>query len=226
MMQVQYSVAARCRQVSKFPGHLRDFRAFCKCSISTLTMPFLAASIEIKKRAFASGFSCWPADGPGSYIESSKGNVQIRSTFIANSFEGGWTMFEQIFDEYRNAVDSSFKMQQEMYRQWMNGWPVKPPDFTKAVDREADENMVRTYQKKWNGTIAEILEKHREALNLQYKSGIETIASAFCATEAKTPEQYWRLTQEFMRKSIDSYKTAFESHASMWRGSPRCGWRW
>ena len=71
-------------------------------------------------------------------------------------------MFEQIFDEYRKAVDSSFKMQQEMYRQWMNGWPVKPPDVTKAVDRGAFKDQIRSYQKKWSQTLAESMEKHRE----------------------------------------------------------------
>jgi len=57
-------------------------------------------------------------------------------------------MFEQIFDEYRKAVDSSFKMQQELYRQWMNGWPVKPPDVEKAVDRGAFQDQIRAHQKK------------------------------------------------------------------------------
>ena len=37
------------------------------------------------------------------------------------------------------------------------------------------------------------------------------IQSAFQTTEAKTPEECWRLTQEFWRKSIDQYKTAFEA---------------
>jgi len=122
-------------------------------------------------------------------------------------------MFEQIFDEYRRAVDSSFKMQQELYRQWMNGWPVKPPDVTQAVDRGVVKDQIRSYQKKWSQTLAEGMEKHREALNQQYKSGIAAIESAFRMTEAKTPEECWRLTQEFWRKSIDTYKTTFETQS-------------
>jgi len=133
-------------------------------------------------------------------------------------------MFEQIFDEYRKAVDSSLKMQQEMYRQWMNGWPVKPPDVTPVMDRGAVKEQIRSYQKKWSHTLAETMEEQRESLNEQYKSGIETIESAFRTTEAKTPEEFWRLTQEFWRKSIDSYKTAFQAQskyvqdlAQMWQ---------
>jgi hypothetical protein len=132
-------------------------------------------------------------------------------------------MFEQIFDEYRKAVDSALKMQEEMYRQWMNGWPIKPPDVTSAEDRGVVKEQIRSYQKKWSDTLAETMEKHREALNEQYKSGILAIESAFRTTEATTPEEYWRLTQEFWRKSIDTYKSAFESQgkyvqdlAQMW----------
>jgi len=48
-------------------------------------------------------------------------------------------MFEQIFEEYRKAVDSSFKVQQEMYRKWMNLWPVKPPDFDASLEADLVE---------------------------------------------------------------------------------------
>jgi hypothetical protein len=120
-------------------------------------------------------------------------------------------MFEQIFDEYRKAVDSSFKLQEDMYRQWLNGWPIKPQSNPAESTRSAVEEKIRSYRQQWSDTLAETLENHRETLNAQYKSGIEAIRSAFRTTEAKTPEEYWRLTQEFWRKSIDLYKTAFEA---------------
>jgi hypothetical protein len=127
-------------------------------------------------------------------------------------------MFEKIFDDYRKAVESSFKMQQQMYRQWMNGWPVKTPGGAGGVRGGAVEEEIRDYQKRWSSALAEILEQHRETLNNQYKSGIEAIDSAFRTTEARTPEEYWRLTQEFWRKSIDSYKTAFEAQSHYVQG--------
>ncbi len=122
-------------------------------------------------------------------------------------------MFEQIFDEYRNAVDSSLKIQQEMYREWMNGWPVKSPDVAAGADRGSVKEQICSYQKEWSHTLAEAMDKHRKSLTEQYKSGILAIGSAFETTEAKTSEEYWRLTQEFWRKSIDSYKTAFEAQS-------------
>jgi hypothetical protein len=120
-------------------------------------------------------------------------------------------MFEQIFDEYRKAVDSSFKMQEEMCRRWLNGWPIKPQNNTVEATHIAVEEKIRSYREQWSDTLAQTLENHRETLNAQYRSGIEAIRSAFQTTEAKTPEEYWRLTQEFWRKSIDLYKTAFEA---------------
>ena len=119
-------------------------------------------------------------------------------------------MFEQIFDEYRTAVESSFEMQQEMYRQWMNGLPIKPPDIGSGAEQGAAKEQIQGYQQRWSQTLAETLEQHRKVLNQQYEEGIKAISSAFRTTEAKTPEEFWRLTQEFWRKSIDSYKTAFQ----------------
>ncbi|MGC8639928.1 MAG: hypothetical protein ACP5XB_08650 [Isosphaeraceae bacterium] len=132
-------------------------------------------------------------------------------------------MFEQIFDQYRKVVESSFETQQDLYREWMNGLPIKPPDLGSSVDHEAAQEHIRTYRERWNETLAEMLEQHRKALNEQYQQGIQAIEAAFRTTEAKTPEEFWRLTQEFWRKSIDSFKTALQIQtkyvqnlASMW----------
>lgn len=127
-------------------------------------------------------------------------------------------MFEQIFDDYRKAVESSFRMQQEMYRNWMNGLPVKPSDFDGGLERDEVRNRLLSYQSQWSQAVSDALEQHRAALNAQYRSGIETIESAFHTAEARTPEQYWRLTQEFWRKSIDSFKTAFEAQSKYVQG--------
>ncbi len=127
-------------------------------------------------------------------------------------------MFEQMFDEYRKAVDSSFKVQQDMCRQLLNGWSVKPADVTKALDRGAINDQIHGFQRKWSHTLVEIMEKNREVFNQQYKSGIDAIASAFHLTEARTPEQYWRLTHEFWQKSIYTYKTALEAQSKYVEG--------
>jgi hypothetical protein len=120
-------------------------------------------------------------------------------------------MFEQVFDSYRKAVEASFKMQQEMFQQWLNGWPGQVQGNAHGRSIGSLDDQIRSYQKQWSETVRATLDKHRESLNAQYRSGIEAIESAFRTTEAHTPEEYWRLTQEFWRKSIDSFKLAFES---------------
>ena len=127
-------------------------------------------------------------------------------------------MFEKIFDEYRRAIESSIKIQQDMYRQWMSGLPVKPPEVTQTDDPGAIKDQIYRYQREWTHTLAETLDKHRQALDQQYKSGIDAIASAFRMTEARTPEQYWRLTQEFWRKSIDTFKMTIEAQSKYVEG--------
>ena len=42
-------------------------------------------------------------------------------------------------------------------------------------------------QKKWAETVTEMLNKHRETLDAQYKAGIRTIEEAFKVGEAKDP---------------------------------------
>ena len=148
--------------------------------------------------------------GPGGIIEGTHRNPGRLPSRVLQ--EGRWAMFEQIFDEYRNAVDSSLKIQQEMYREWMNGWPVKPPDVAAGGSRVGEgtdlflPGGMEPDPRRGDGQAP-------QGAHQQYKSGILAIGSAFETTEAKTSEEYWRLTQEFWRKSIDSYKTAFEAQS-------------
>jgi len=65
--------------------------------------------------------------------------------------------------------------------------------------------------KKWAETVTDMLNKHRESLDAQYKAGIRTIEEAFKVSEAKDPAQFRRLTEELWRQSFDCLKTVVES---------------
>ena len=65
--------------------------------------------------------------------------------------------------------------------------------------------------RKRSETITDLLNKHREALDSQYRAGIRTIEEAFRVGEAKDPGQFRKLTEELWRQSFDSLKTAAES---------------
>jgi hypothetical protein len=124
-------------------------------------------------------------------------------------------MYDQVYDTFRKAAESTFQVQQEMFRQWMGSWPAQTPATTGTVVAPrvvtGMDDQARSFQKKWIETLTTTLNKHREILDTQYKSSIQAIEVAFRATEAKNPDEYRKLTEEFWRMSIDSLKTAFEN---------------
>jgi|SRR5512135_714920 hypothetical protein len=117
-------------------------------------------------------------------------------------------MFDQILDNYRKAAESTIQFQQEMLRNWTQQWPqvsgVPKPGAAATEQAQAAG-------KKWSETITDLLNKHREALDSQYRAGIRTIEDAFRVGEAKDPAQFRKLTEELWRHSVECLKTTFES---------------
>jgi hypothetical protein len=71
--------------------------------------------------------------------------------------------------------------------------------------------QVYSIQKKLGETITEMLNKHREALDAQYRAGIVAIEDAFQVAEAKDPQQFRKLTEELWRHSYECLKKMAES---------------
>ncbi len=119
-------------------------------------------------------------------------------------------MFDQILDNYRKATESSLQFQQLMLRSFGQQWPSTfgvpiptnpgawPEQFYKA-------------QKQLGDTITDMLTKHRETLDTQYRAGIRSIEEAFRVGEAKDPEQFRKLSEELWRHSYECLKTLAES---------------
>ena len=121
-------------------------------------------------------------------------------------------MFDQVLDNLRKATDSTIHLQQEMFRQWFQQWtqvPGIPTPGTMIVNSWADQ--VHAFQRKWSQTVADMLNKHRETLDSQYRAGIRTIEDAFRVGEAKDPAQFRKLTEELWRSSFDCMKTVMEA---------------
>ena len=127
-------------------------------------------------------------------------------------------MFDMILDNYRKATESTMKLQQEMLRNWTTQWP-----HMFGLPNRACHFRARTMpggewlekfgaaQKKWGETVIEMLNKHRETLDAQYKAGIRTIEDAFKVGEAKDPQQFRRLTEELWKQSFECLNTVVES---------------
>ena len=121
-------------------------------------------------------------------------------------------MFDQVVDTFRKAIDSSMQCQHEMLQQFVQLWSQVPGiPTTGSVVANKWSDQVNTIQKKWSQTLTDLLNRHREALDAQYRAGIKTIEDAFRVGEAKDPEQFRKLTEELWRQSFDSMKTVVET---------------
>jgi len=136
-------------------------------------------------------------------------------------------MFDMILENYRKATESTLKLQQDMLRNWTMQWPqtfgaqmfglpmmggsATTSAIPGAMAGSAWLEQMSSAHKKWAETVTDMLNKHRESLDAQYKAGIRTIEEAFKVSEAKDPAQFRRLTEELWRQSFDCLKTVVES---------------
>ena len=115
-------------------------------------------------------------------------------------------MDDQLFDSLRKASESSLQMQQEMLKHWTEQWAGSasqaPPTASEASQK---------VQKRWLALGIELLDKHRTSLDGTHAAGIQLIAQSFGAAEAKSPEEYRRLTEDLWRKLFDTYKNQTEA---------------
>jgi hypothetical protein len=124
-------------------------------------------------------------------------------------------MFEQIIDGVRKASESSLQMQQEMLRSWSRLWAFVPPGGPAGV---GVQDWGRGSQKRWLELGLEILNKHREALDATYKSGIQLIEQTFHVGEAKSAEDYRRVVEDLWRKLFELQKAQAESQFRDFQG--------
>jgi len=115
-------------------------------------------------------------------------------------------MDDQLFDSFRRASESSLQMQQEMLKQWTERWAASASQAPNAAS-DASQQV----QKRWLALGLELLEKHRASLDSTYAAGIQLIGQSFRTTEAKSSDEYRRLTEDLWRKLFDTYKSQTEA---------------
>jgi hypothetical protein len=95
-------------------------------------------------------------------------------------------MFDQVFDHFRKATQTTMQAQQDLFRQWMSQWPtfqMAPQAPSGRVSEQA-----RFDQKQWAEHVPSLMMRHCEALDALYRAGIKTIEDALRTTEARSPE--------------------------------------
>ena len=120
-------------------------------------------------------------------------------------------MFEQVFDNFRKASETTLQAQQDLFHQWMSQWPMFPMETAKAGNKLSANEQARSFQRQWTDTATALMTKHCEALDAQYRAGIRTIEAALRTAEARSPEEFRHLTEELWRKSFEVLKQTIEN---------------
>ena len=115
-------------------------------------------------------------------------------------------MLDQMFESLRTASESSVQMQQEMFKQWTRQWTGAPANAA-GVSAE----WIQKFQKGWVDFATDSLNKNRKSLDSAYSDGIGAIEQTFRLSEAKTPEDFRRLTEELWRKLFETFKDQSET---------------
>jgi hypothetical protein len=114
-------------------------------------------------------------------------------------------MFDQLFESFRKASESSLQAQQALFKQWAQQLPLASSSVPGAAGPRIAE-----FQRRLAESMTETLNRHREVLDSTYRSGIQLIEQAFRVTDAKSPEDYRRVIEDLWRKLSDTFKEQSE----------------
>jgi len=112
-------------------------------------------------------------------------------------------MFDQFLETFRKASESSMQVQQDLLKQWSQQFFTAPP----GVSTEWGRN----FQKRCLDLTLEILNKHRESFDASYRAGIQAIEDTFRASDAKSPEDLRRTSEDLWRKLFDAFRAQYET---------------
>jgi len=120
--------------------------------------------------------------------------------------------FDQVYDNFRKATESTLHMQQDLFRQWITFWPsfpkLQPPWF----------EQVQHFQKEWTQANAELTKKYLEAWDRQYKIGVESLEGALRLAEAKDPAEMRQQVLGLWQKSFDCLKDLAQAQVQNFQG--------
>ena len=83
-----------------------------------------------------------------------------------------------------------------------------------ATPAAAWREQLNVAQERWVETVSDLLNRHRETLDEQYRTGIRAIEDAIRVGTAKDPEQFRGLSEEFWWRSFETLETAVASQVN------------
>ena len=124
--------------------------------------------------------------------------MAVQTEFVSKAFD-------QVFDCFRKATESTLQVQQDLFRQWTMSWP----GFLKLQPPVAEQ--FQEFHKGWTEAAAELTRKYLELCDRQYKAGVEALEGAFRMGEAKDPAELRQKTLELWQKSFNCLKELAEA---------------
>jgi hypothetical protein len=114
-------------------------------------------------------------------------------------------MFEQVFENLRQATDATIQTQAEFYKKWAGMWPTvpgAPPTWGEQAQK---------FQKKWSAFVSELVKKQHEKLEGHYAAGLRNLEEAFQLAEVKDLEELRTKVLELYQKSFESLREVYEA---------------
>ena len=127
--------------------------------------------------------------------------------------ENGRQVFEDVFQNMRKAAEANIKLQQEAFQQWTSLMPGVPTSQPAWVDK------MQKFHKQWCDTVSSMAAKHREAMDQRYQAAVESLDAALKTTEATTPEEFRKRSEQLCRKTVDCMKEISESQVREFQDS-------
>jgi len=113
--------------------------------------------------------------------------------------------YEEVLGNMRKAAETNLKMQQDLFQQWTKMWPGMPSPQSMWLDK------VRDFQRQWSNTVSDLAHKHRDTINRQYQSALESLDEALRLTESSNPEEFRRRSEQLCRKTLECMREASET---------------
>jgi hypothetical protein len=136
---------------------------------------------------------------PGTFPAQRTKTMTVQTEFATKTFD-------QVFDCFRKATESTLQVQQDLFRQWTSSWPGFPKVL--PVPEQCQQ-----FPKQWTQATAELTRKYMEIWDRQYKAGVEALEGAFKLGEAKDPVELRQKVMDLWQKSFACLKELAETQA-------------
>jgi hypothetical protein len=126
---------------------------------------------------------------------------------MATETESVTGLFEEVFDNLRKTAEANLEMQQELFRKWTANACGLPQPENAWVER------AQKLQKDWAKTVKEVLVKHREVLDEQYRLALDSLEEAFRVAQSTDPQEFAKRCESLCRKTIEVMRDTTELQA-------------